>query len=154
MALAKKHYLIAAGIGVTLMSITAGVLYIQYKKLMNYAIKFGGLKIKTLTENLISFDIFLLLTVYINNKLTAKIGNDKKVTIQKGVNTIPLAIAFNPKKSLGDVGGVKGVLAFMLNPEKTKIRVDIKLYVKFYFIKTSIPFTYQTTIKELLNPQK
>ncbi len=164
MSVQRKYYIIAGIIG--LVSISAAVLFVQYRRLMNYVLGVKGLKIKTITDSLVSFDLYLSFknnsdividifsqsySVYLNDKLAAKIGNSKKVLIRKGDNIVPLAIAFNPKKILNDLGGVQGLLSFMVNPEKTRIRVDIKLYVKFYFITTSIPFSYKTTIKELLS---
>lgn len=164
----RKKIIIITSI-ISVIAIASTVIYLQYLKLMNYVITFKSVKAKTITDSLVSIDLIInlnnksdvsfditsqLYTIYINGKQIAKIGNSDVVKIAKGDNTIPLAIAFNPKKVLNDSGGTQGLISFLLSPDKLKITIDTKLYVKFYSFNIAIPYVYNTTIKELLASNK
>ena len=52
-----KKWLIVGGLGVV--SIALAIAYLQYKKIMNYVLKFKSVKIKKINEKIIDFDLFL-----------------------------------------------------------------------------------------------
>ncbi len=164
MAVERKHIAIAVVIGAVI-SVVAGAAYLQWKRMMNYMIKFSSIRIKKITASLVDFDLMLNLnnksdvsfdivsqvySVYINNKLISKAGNNDVVKISKGENIIPLKIIFSPNKILKTISAV----SFLMDTQKTEIKIDIKMYVKILFIKVSIPYIYKTTVKELLTAKK
>lgn len=169
----EKKYIIASVIGIV--TITGALLYLQYKKLMNYVIKFKALKVKTLTANLVSLDIFLNLTnnsdlafdiveqdykVYLNGELVTKMANrsSNHVSAKKtnGVDTslsvIGVNVAFNPSGVLKTLG--KNWISILMRPDTAKIKIEIKMKVSLYGIKISIPYTYEGTLKTMMDAKK
>ena len=164
-----KKYLIAGAIG--LVTITGALLYLQYKKLMNYVIKLKTLKVKTLTANSVVFDIFLNFTnnsnlafdiieqdykVYLNDELVTKMVNRSTNHISanktNGVDTsksvIGVNVSFNPTKVLQMLG--KNWVSILVHPETIRLKVDVKLKVSLYGIKFSIPYIYEGTLKSII----
>lgn len=158
----EKKYLIAAGIGVV--SITAGLVYLQYKKLMNYCIGFKSIKVNKLTGDNVDINVFLSFEnksdlkieienqeydVYLNDSIITKAKNSATQTIQpKSVSAIGVNVKFNPTKS-----GQK-LLDTILGMGKFVIRVDIKLKIKLWFFTVNVPYQYVTTLKELMTPSQ
>lgn len=156
-----KKWLIVGTLGVVSIALALG--YLQYKKIMNYVIKFNGVKIKTLSAQLINFDLFLTFTnksdvkfeiseqdykVYLNNKFVTHLQNAGLTTIlPKSDSVLGINVAFNPKDVLSLLG--QNLLEIVITPEKYTLKVEIKLKVSVYGIKVSIPYTFVSTIKEL-----
>lgn len=159
----QKKYLVAGAIGIV--SLTAAFAYLQYKKIMNYAITLKSIKVKKVALNIIDFDIFLnflnksdlLFTIenqtyniYINNVFVTKIENLNPVTIQKTSSSIiPLNISINPQQVLDKLG--KNAINLLIEASKINLKVDVKLKVKLFGIKVSIPYLYETTLKQLMS---
>ncbi len=153
-------------IGVGLISLTAaGALYFQYNRLMQYVIGLKAIRLVSFNSNSFIIDILLGLenksdisfdiesqeySAYINNKLIAKVGNTKKVPVKPGANQIAVRVNVNPQKVFNDVRGLQGMLDMIATPELVQIKIVIKLFVRLWFLKFSIPYTYQSTLKELL----
>lgn len=169
----EKKYIIAGAIG--LVTITGALLYLQYKKLMNYVIKFKTLKVKTLTANLVNFDIFLNFTnnsnlafdiveqdykVYLNGELVTKMVNrsnnhisaNKTNGVDTSLSVIGVNVSFNPTKVLQTLG--KNWISILIHPETVRLKVEVKMKVSLYGIKFSIPYTYEGTLKSILDSKK
>jgi len=165
MKIEKKHIAIAL---IGLITITGAIFYAQYRRIMDYVIKFKGVKIKTLSGKNVNFDLFLSFTnksdikfeiseqeykVYLNDKFVTKIVNyGKTIILPKSTSVLGLNIAFNPSDVLNILG--ENITALLVTPEKMTLKADIKLKVSLYGIKFSIPYTYTSTIKSLLTPTK
>lgn len=159
-----KKWIIVGGLGV--ISIALAAAYLQYKKLMDYCISFKGIKLKNLSLTNVDFDIFLGVTnksdikfviksqeytVYLNNNMITKItGASDTIIAPKSLATIPLNIKFNPK-DIGNKAG-SGSLGLLANLGATKVKIDIKLKVSLLFFTVSVPYIYETTLKELTAP--
>ncbi len=162
----KKHIVTAALIG--LITITGAILYIQYKRIMNYVIKFYSLKINTVSMNLVNFDLFLNFInnanvqidileqdykVYINDALVTTATNHIQTTLLANATSIlPINIQFNPSSVLKLLGNSASDI--VLHPEKINLKADIKLKVKLYGFKVSIPYVYQGTLKDINDARK
>lgn len=165
----EKKYILAGVIG--LVTITGALLYLQYKKLMNYVIKFKAIKVKSLTMNIINFDIFLNLTnnsnlafdiveqdykVYLNDVEVTKMANKsvnhisaKKTNgIDTSLSVVGVNVSFNPSVVLNTLG--KNWASILFHPESLRIRVVMKLKVSLYGVKVSIPYTYEGTLKSII----
>src|SRR5690606_21347631 len=91
-------------IGTGVVSLTAaGIIFYQYKKLMNYVIKLKNFNLISFTQTNFTADVLLGLenksglsfdiisqsyAVFINNKQVAAIGNNKLIHITPGDNNI------------------------------------------------------------------
>jgi|LakMenEpi03Aug12_release.lakeMendotaPanAssembly.Ray.scaffolds.fasta_scaffold46627_9 LEA14-like dessication related protein len=159
-----KKYLIAGAIGVV--TVAGALAYLQYKKLMNYTLKFKGLRVRKLRFNDFDFDITLdfmnksnidfiiekqVYNVYLNDIFVTKLENISPSTI-KANTTSPMAlnVKFNPKDVLEKIG--VNAVNFVLNANKTILKVDAKLKVKLWFFNINIPYVYQSTLKDMLYP--
>lgn len=166
MAKIEKKYIIAGAIG--LITITGALVYLQYKKIMNYAMKFKRVKVQTLSQKLVSFDVFLLFTnksdlkieikdqeykIYINDIYISRASNGvpniihPKTTSEIGVN-----VAFDPTVVAGLLK--TNYLSLLANPGAIKLKVEIKLKVGLWFITVDIPTTVEFTLKELIEMAK
>jgi len=161
-----KKYLIAGAIG--LVSITAAIAFLQYKKIMNYVIKFKKMKVNNASLNNVNLDLFLLFTnksdikfeikeqdykVYINNVFVTKIVNYSSNTIEaKQTSDIAVNVNFDPKKLFDTVG--RSLLDVALSSKDLKIKLDIKLKVSIWGFSVGIPYIYETTLKQILAAKK
>jgi LEA14-like dessication related protein len=158
----NKKWVIAGAIG--LVTVAGALAYLQFKKIMDYTLKFVKLKVNKISANLIDLNVYLLLenkssveytiksqeySVYINDNLVTKIENQSSSVIKpKSFNEIGLNVKFNPTDVLKKIGA-QGVIGSLLSPEKTIIRIDMKLKISFYGITLKIPFSYVTNMKEI-----
>ena len=161
-----KKWLIVGGLGVISVALAMG--YLQYRKLMNYTVKLGGVKFKSISTKVFNFDLFIKFTnnsainfviseqeynVYLNGKFVTKITNKDDVTVlPKATNSIPVNINFNPTEVLNLLG--KNFTNILLHPEAIAIKVDGKLKVKLYGFTKAIPFVYESNLKELMASKK
>lgn len=159
-----KKWLIVGGLSV--ISIALGALYLQYKKLMNYTIKVKGIKLNTITPQVINFDLFINFTnnsdikfvisdqvykVYINGQYVTTLVNGTDVYVgAKSTSLIPVNVKFNPTDVMRLLG--QNALIILASPQKINIKVDIKLKVSLYGIKFNIPYVYESTLKEIMTP--
>jgi len=157
-----KKWLIAGAIGVV--SIGAAIAYLQYRRIMDYTLKFKRLSVNKITATLIDMNIFLLLEnksnvtytiksqeymVYINDMFVSKLVNNNPTQIKaKSFSDLALNVQFNPSDVMNKLG-YGSVVGALVSPEKTIIRIDMKLKVSIYGITVSIPFSYTTNMKEL-----
>jgi hypothetical protein len=158
----NKKWVIAGAIG--LVTVAGALAYLQYKKIMDYTLKFVKLKVNKISANLIDLNVFLLLenkssveytiksqeySVYINDNFVTKLENQSPSLIKpKSFSEIGLNVKFNPSDVLKKIGA-QGVIGSLLSPEKTIIRIDMKLKISFYGITLRIPFSYVTNMKEI-----
>lgn len=163
MKIERKHIIVGA---LAIVSVALAGLYWQYTKIMKYCISFKGLKLKSIGLGKIDFDLFLNFmnksdlnftiksqeyTAYLNDVKVANVKNNLGVEIKaNSTNVIPLNVVISTQN-------VKNLLATnLLNIVKDtssgKIKVDIKLKVSIYGITFSIPYVYESTIKELSAP--
>ncbi len=159
MKIEKKHIIAAFIAGV---SITGAVAYLQYKKLMNYCIGFNRIKLNRINANQADFDVFINFknqsdlkieilsqeyNVYLNDSFLLNASNaEEQIIGPKSMSVIGINIRFNPSQA------GKSILNTVLSAAVLSIRVDIKLKVKFWFFTVNIPYSYRTTLKELMTP--
>lgn len=159
MKIEKKH-LIAIGLGVVCTA--AGLAYWQYTRLMNYCIGLNKIKVNAITQTKANLDLLLnfrnksdiainILSqdykVYINNKfIVAATNPEPQLIAPDSMSVISVNIKFNPEKS------GQNILSAILSMGNTNIKVDVKLKVKVWLFTVSIPYLYETTIKELMIP--
>ena len=175
MKLEKKHF-IAGAIGIV--SISAMVLYWQYKKLMDYCISFNRIVLKKFSLTEADIDLYLNFknnsaikleiisqdyTVLINDKEVVRAGNVKMLTVAPHASSVlSVNVAFVPSKLLDTIGSLAGDI--MLNPQKINVTISVKVKVKLWAFTVSVPYEYKSTLKDLLankqsntstkNPQK
>lgn len=151
---------------IAIFSVTLAVAYTQYKKLMNYTIKFKGLRLKKVSTEQINFDLLLdfvnnstfkfdileqVYNVYVNDKFVSKMVGTSAYTIYpKASSPLGINVNINVKDITRAVG--KNWAALLINPSATKISIDMNLRVKFYGIKINLPYKYDTDLKQLITP--
>lgn len=161
MKLQKKH-LITAAIG--LITISGAIAYYQYKKIIDYIIGFHNVKINKISATDVNFDLFLNFTnkatvgyeiesqkhdVYINNVfVTSLINNAPTHIAPASVSILGLNIQFNPQDALKKIN--KTFVAVVSNPNAIMIKIDTKMKVKIGFIRVSIPYVYEDTLKNMM----
>ena len=158
----NKKYLYAGAIG--LVSISAATLYLQYKKMMDFVLSFNKVKINKITVTNIDFNLYLnylnkgsvgfdiesqINEVYINNVFITKLTNNTPNKIlPKSNNIIGLNISFSPKDAMNKLG--LSLLSITNQSQKIRIKIVSKFRVKFFFIHVNIPYTYESTLKEMM----
>lgn len=159
MKIEKKH-IIAVGLGVV--SVALAGAYLQYKRLMNYCISIAGIKPNKISKDFADIDLSLNFqnksnvkidilsqeySVYVSDKFITKASNLKPQSILPvSTSVIAVNIKFNPTQA------GQNILAAILAMGNTVIRVEIKLKVKLWMFTINIPYSYITSIKELLTP--
>ncbi len=162
----EKKYLVAGAIG--LVTVTGALMYLQYKRLMNYVIKVKRVVVNRIDSGSVDLNLFLNFTnnsdigftiesqshnIYINDTLVSKIENNTPNQIlPKSTSVIGVNIKFNPNKIINILG--KNIVDFLTSSDKLRIKIDMKFRVKLWFFKVNIPYVYETTLKDLLNTKK
>lgn len=165
MAIQKKYLITGA---LAFVTISGAVLYWQYTKLMETAIKFVSLKINKASLTTVNVDLFLNFQnkshigfkisemeykVYLDTTEIAYLSKPETQQIAaKSTSPITINVNFNPSKIGKEIKGNASNL--LLNVLNAQIRVEIKLKVELWFIKLPVPFTYVTTLGELMSPKK
>lgn len=160
MKIQKKH-IIPLVVG---LAIVGTVVYYQYKKIIDYIIGFRNVKINKITATDVSFDLFLNFTnkakvgydiesqkhdIYINNVfVTSLINNAPTHIAPASVSVLGLNIQFNPQDALKKIN--KTFVAVLSNPNAIMIKIDTKMKVKIGFVKVSIPYVYEDTLKNMM----
>lgn len=144
--------------------VAAGIFFaVQYKRLMNYEIKVKGGKIKKISIDRMVLDIFLDFNnrsslkiviksqeynVFINNSFVANLKSKTETTIlPKSSSVIPLIVDFSPKKAANVLG--KNLSDIALSPESVMLKIEIRLMVSFYGMSLAIPYTFESSLKNL-----
>lgn len=156
-------YAIAGTIGVV--SIAGALAYLQYRKLMNYTLKFKGIKLNKISFTNLDFNIYLDVTnnsdvtfnilsqvynVYVNDTYVTKVENNSPTAVLAAqTNTIGLNVVFNLQDVYQKIG--KSVLTIAANSDKIIIKVDAKLKVKLWFFTVNIPYVYTSSLKDLMS---
>lgn len=147
-------------------AISAAILYNDYSQLMEgIKISFNSVVVRSLSPQMLDFDLYLNFhnrsaldfqitsqeyKVFINNKQVSKISNSNVVKIRRnGISIIPAAVAIYPQK-IGKSVGLGGLADMLVAPEKITLRIESKLFVKLWMLKVAIPYTYSTTLKDLI----
>lgn len=159
----KTKYIVAGIIG--LVTITGAAIYLQYRKMMDYVLSFKAVKLRKITKDLVSADVYLNMDykgdvpleiveqeykVYVNNYLASNIRSNASVMIKKGMNIIPINVSFSPSGAVKQIKSAEIALAALANQGTIKIKIEMKFFVRFLLFNVSIPYTYETTLKELL----
>nr|WP_298657124.1 hypothetical protein [uncultured Flavobacterium sp.] len=160
---------IIATILIGAISISAATLYWQYKKLMSYKIKLKNFMLISFTESNFTIDLLLgflnnsslnfkiisqQYSVFINNQLVAKIGNNKVLDVVPGENNIPLRVAINPMAAVRKLNGWQGILLLALKSSATSVKIVVNLRVSLWFLKFDVPFTFEDSLKNMLAKKK
>ena len=161
-----KKYLIVGGIG--LITIVGAYAYWQFLKIKDSLIKFKKIAFKSIAINNIDFNMYLYLentssikytivsqeySVYVNDVFVTKVVNYAPNEIKpKSTNDIAVNISFDPSKVAEKLKGFAG--DFILHRERIRLKVDSTLKVSIYGIKLSVPYLYETTLKELLTKKE
>lgn len=157
-----KALLIASGVG-----IIGYALYRYYRKqidfLKDYQYKVTGLRIVNLTSDNASFDVNTRITnisnveakvteiyldLYVNGALVGNINEVKDILVKaNGSSDFSFRISFNPKIVLKNIINI-----VTLSVALKDVVVNLKGYIKVKsgLLSTSIPFEYNTTLKEHL----
>ena len=95
--------------------------------------------------------------VYINDIFVSKVINviQTKVVgknVNNGISVIGVNVKFNPKEVLKKLS--LSPIELATSPGKIRLKVDVKLKVKFWIFTINIPYMYESTIKELTTPTK
>ncbi len=161
MAIKKKHIIVG---GIALVTLTGAALYWQYTKIMNYVLKLTNVKFKTFSLKKVDFDLSLAFTnnsdltinivsqdykVYVNNVEILKVTNKTGTQLLKN-DTSPINVNLQLNPDMIATKLKASAINFLTNPDKIQIRFDIKLRVKLLVFTFSIPYVYNTTLKELL----
>ncbi len=164
MAIQKRH--IVTG-GIALLTISGAYLYWQYTKLVASAIKFARIGIKKVSPTEVNFDLFLTFTnrskvkfiiseqqykVFLNDVFITQASRPEGTLISP-LTTSPMTVnvSFNPAKIGQDVK--KDLPNLLMNFNKNTIRVEVNLTIQLWLFKLSIPYTYMTTVAELMAPK-
>ncbi len=166
MKIEKKH-IIAGVIGVTT-TVALAYLYLQYKKLKSTLICFKGLKVKNISATDVNFDVFLNVNnssdakieildqsydLYLNGKFITKVSNHAVRVIKANSDSLlGVNVSFNPSAVLKVIN--QSFLAIITQPESVKLKIDVKLKVKFFGFKISLPIIIEKSIKDLIDAQK
>lgn len=158
----QKKYIIAGVIGVV--SVSAAVLYWQYKKLMDYCISLNKVLLRKFNINEANIDLYLNFknnsalkleivsqeyTVLINDKEVVKAGNVNSLSIApNSTSVLSVNVAFSPSKLINTIGSLAGDI--VLNPQKINVTIDVKVKVKLWAFTVSIPYEFKSTLKDLL----
>lgn len=161
MKLEKKH--IVAGV-IGIVSISAAVLYWQYKKLMDYCISLNKIMLKEFNLSTANIDLYLNFknnsaikleiisqeyTVLINDKEVVKAGNSNSLSVQpNSTSVLSVNIGFSPSKLINIIGGLAKDI--VLNPQSVNITIAIKVKVKLWAFTISIPYEFKSTLKDML----
>ena len=161
MKLEKKHIVVGV---IGIVSISAAVLYWQYKKLMDYCISFNKIMLKKFNLTETDIDLYLNFrnnsaikleiisqeyTVSINDKEVVKAGNAKSLTVAPSTaSVLSVNVAFSPQKLINMIGGLAGDI--VLNPQKINITIGVKVKVKLWAFTVSIPYEFKSTLKDML----
>lgn len=161
MKIEKKH--IVAGV-IGIVSISAAVLYWQYKKIMDYCISLNKIILKEFNLSKANIDLYLNFknnssikldiisqeyTVSINDKEVVKAGNANSLTVvPNSTSVLSVNVAFSPQKLINTIGSLAGDI--MLNPQKIMVVVNVKVKVKLWAFTISIPYEFKSTLKDLL----
>jgi LEA14-like dessication related protein len=130
---------------------------------MDYVIKFKGVKLHVFGMDGIVFDLVLAFTnnsdigfkivsqqykAYLNNKLVSEVKSDKEQTIAANATSdIAVNVKFSPRSILSAVN----INEFVTSKQNIDLKVDIKVKVGLGPIKIAIPYTYTTSLKELMS---
>ena len=93
-------------------------------------------------------------SVFINNQLVAKIGNNKVLDVVPGENNIPLRVAINPMAAVRKLNGWQGILLLALKSSATSVKIVVNLRVSLWFLKFDVPFTFEDSLKNMLAKKK
>ncbi len=161
MKIEKKH-IIVVGLGVISLALAGA--YWQYKKMMNYCIGLNRIQVNNLSGKNADINVYLDFQnksdlkiniesqeykVSINNTEITKITNSAtQVIAPSSTSIIGVNVKFNPEKA------GTSVLNILASMKPVTIKIDIKLKVKLWMITVSIPYIYETTLKELMAPSK
>ena len=163
MSISKRNILI--GSIAAALSIALIYAYSEYKKLMDFVISFKSVKLKSLSQKFISFDLFLNIKqlsnvsfsiikqrydIYINNNFIFTVWNYNTVRIKKGNNDLNLSVYFSPS-DIKDKSVRANVLFAILNLDSSTITVDSRLIIDFHGIEINIPYKYTSSLKELVS---
>ena len=164
MKIEKKHVVAGA---IMLVSITAGLLYLQYKKIMDWCINITRINLNSFKWEAADIDLYITVrnkssvkvnlisqeyNVYINDKFVSKISNSTPQVLAPNSDS-PLAIKmeFSPKNTFALLG--MNVSDLLLHPENINIKItmSLKVSVKIGFLNVggTIPFDYVTNLKEM-----
>lgn len=154
-----KKYLIAGAIG--LVTIAGAVAYLQYKKLMDFTLKFKRLVVRNIGANFLDFQMvfdffnnsnvnFVITNqeydIYLNNTYITKLKSNKEINVTSKSNTeIPLDVQIKPEDTLKNLN-----VSLLQNPKKYLIKIDAKLKVRLWFFKVNVPFTYSDTLENMM----
>lgn len=154
--------------GGTIFAVGLTLLLLQFKKLMDYTIKFSRFKKVKISPNELIFDIFVKLQnpsnlpltltsqtydVYINNNFVTNVSTNVETTLEAKKSTeFPLRINVNPNDITKAMGTNWALL--LLTPEKVVITTIFKVKVKVLGITIPIKSKYPISLGEILNIPK
>lgn len=153
-----------------LIGLSAGFLYWQYNKLMNYTYKIKKFKILNFTKDRINLTMQLSLLntsiftinitdynfkIYINDKHVGEVISGTPFVLNSNAETlVPINLDINPKKSFS-LSEIIQLVSYYVS-DKSKIIFNFKgnAIVKKFGLQISIPLDLPYTLKELLEDEE
>lgn len=161
MKLQKKHIIVGV---IGIVSVSAAVLYWQYKKLMDYCISLNKVLLRKFSLNEADIDLYLNFrnnssikleiisqeyTVSINDKEVVKAGNANSLIVAPNTTSVlSVNVGFSPSKLINTLGGLAGDI--VLNPQKVNIVISVKVKVKLWAFTISVPYEFKSNLKDML----
>jgi LEA14-like dessication related protein len=160
---ARTKYIIAGAIGVV--SIAGALAYLQAKKIMNYTLKFMGMRKITLQNGVLSFNIYYDYTnkadidvtlleqeyeVYVNDVYITTLKNYAPNVLKASqTSEIGIGVELNLKDLSKKIGSDYAKMVAL--PSQVRILTVMKWKVKVLgFIKMPVKYPYEVTLKEIL----
>lgn len=161
---ARTKYIIAGAIGVV--SIAGALAYLQAKKIMNYTLKFMGIRMVTFQNGMLKFNIYYDYTnkadidvtlleqeydIYINDVFITTLKNYAPNTLKASqTSEIGIGVELNLKDLSKKIG--KNYAQMVALPSQVKILTVMKWKVKVLgFIRIPVKYPYEVTLKEVLS---
>lgn len=156
-----NKYIIA---GVASVFILGGLLYSEYRKIMNYCISFSKVHFNKATLDNIDIDIFMNFknqsniqidivgmtsNVFLNDAFVTTVSNKVTQVIKaESTSVIGFNIQFNPTAVYKVLK--LNITDLLAHRENIIIKIDMKMKVKLWLIEVNIPYTYQNNLKDMM----
>lgn len=159
MAIQKKYIWIGVAALIAGIGIWA---YNQYQRVMDYCLKFKGVKVHTIGMDGTVFDLILSFInksdiriniisqsykVYLNGRLVSEVASNKNQSIEPNATSdIGVNVKFSPRSVLNAVN----INEFLLGKQNINLKVDMNIRAGVGVITANIPYVYETSLKELM----
>ena len=157
----KNKYIVAGAVSVFALG---GLLYYEYKKLLNYSLSYSRIKVNSVESNKFDIDLFVNFknksafkieitntdaNIYLNNSFVSNIKNNVPQTIKpESTSELGFNVILSPEKLVKILK--INISDLLLHREKIIVKMDLKIKVKIYFFTINIPYIYQDNLKNII----